>query len=402
MQLPIKERFFLELLAAHMRGKGTAYIARALAERIERPVLFTNALDRVLVFHDPLGTAASVGEYVDLPGQGGEPDLFAGDDGALRTGRWTVGDQVLPYVDVPLHTAGRLYGHCVVLAEPTQLRPGDQSLVWEASLAALLVLKGATQKQEEQERYQDELIRDMLYNNYDAKSGLLEKANAWNWDLAGSQVVAVVAAATDQLARARELAPGLFQGRAAICACVHDQLVMILSCNGLDRRKAKEALQRHLSDYADRLRAHRIAGVRVGVGSPVPGVTDLYRSYQEAKVALEMGNAFSRGEICHFDEMGVFQFIFTQPGGELQDFCERVLGPILAYDAEMGTDLRDTLEAYIENHCQIPDCARALFVHENTLRNRLKKIQDLTGQDLRRIDHITSLFIALQIMHLGR
>lgn len=394
--------FLLAQLEALTRGKDIPFLARALAEQIGRPVIVTNAVDRLLVFQDPLGAGPAVGEYFAVPAHGAgqnHPDLFAGPNKALCEGVLPAGE---PYLLFPLRAAGQLYGHCVVLTGNAERNEGIVRYAWQAAVSMLLALKDFAQQQAEQERYQDELIRDILYNNFSSRAGILDKARSWNWDLSGPLAVVVVSAPGDQLPRAREMGPRLFQGRSPIYARINGQLVVLLSCEGLERRKLKEALQRQLGEYAERLQDLSIGQIRVGVGSVVPSVTDLYRSYQEAKVALEMGRAFSRGLVCHFDEMGVFQFIFAQPGYELQEFCERVLGPILEYDAAMETELLATLKAYIEAHCQIPDCARALYVHENTLRNRLKKIQELTGQDLRRVDHLVSLFIALQIMHLGQ
>lgn len=51
------------------------------------------------------------------------------------------------------------------------------------------------------------------------------------------------------------------------------------------------------------------------------------------------------------------------------------LAPVLADD-----DLRRTLEAYIEGGAGLESAARALFVHPNTVRYRLRRIEALTGR----------------------
>ena len=49
--------------------------------------------------------------------------------------------------------------------------------------------------------------------------------------------------------------------------------------------------------------------------------------------------------------------------------------------AEAGPALTETLEAYLDCGGAIEACARALFVHPNTVRYRLKRIADFTGRD---------------------
>jgi DNA-binding PucR family transcriptional regulator len=49
--------------------------------------------------------------------------------------------------------------------------------------------------------------------------------------------------------------------------------------------------------------------------------------------------------------------------------------------ADAGPALAETLDAYLDSGGAIEACARALFVHPNTVRYRLKRIADFTGRD---------------------
>ena len=100
--------------------------------------------------------------------------------------------------------------------------------------------------------------------------------------------------------------------------------------------------------------------------------------------------------------LGFLKFIFTAPAQELQEFAGRTLGRIIAHDLEAETDLLNTLKAYINQRCQIANCAKVLYVHENTLRNRLKKIEQMLSLDLTRVDHLVNVYIALQILNMNQ
>lgn len=53
---------------------------------------------------------------------------------------------------------------------------------------------------------------------------------------------------------------------------------------------------------------------------------------------------------------------------------------VLPIDDPTGT-LSETLDTFLDSGCSIESCARALYVHPNTVRYRLKKIADATGRD---------------------
>lgn len=57
---------------------------------------------------------------------------------------------------------------------------------------------------------------------------------------------------------------------------------------------------------------------------------------------------------------------------------ERHLGPVLAYDAERGTRLAQTAAAVLEAGSRTAAAAR-LFVHVNTVRQRVERLDALLG-----------------------
>lgn len=66
---------------------------------------------------------------------------------------------------------------------------------------------------------------------------------------------------------------------------------------------------------------------------------------------------------------------------ELRRYSEEILGPLVEHDARRGGDLVATLEAYLRNEGSGVATARDLGIHYNTLRYRLRRIDDLIGLD---------------------
>ena len=69
---------------------------------------------------------------------------------------------------------------------------------------------------------------------------------------------------------------------------------------------------------------------------------------------------------------------------------------LIAYDKRRRTALLDTLERYLAERRSVIESARALFIHPNTLRQRLARIEELTGLALDQ-DDLLSLELAIKL-----
>jgi DNA-binding PucR family transcriptional regulator len=66
-------------------------------------------------------------------------------------------------------------------------------------------------------------------------------------------------------------------------------------------------------------------------------------------------------------------------------------------DARQGRVLSDTLLAYVACDLSVKLAAERLFVHPNTAHYRLAKIADRTGCDVRKLDDVQLLTIAIRL-----
>lgn len=138
--------------------------------------------------------------------------------------------------------------------------------------------------------------------------------------------------------------------------------------------------------------------VSLGVAGPRRGSAGAHAAMIEAEHALAIGRALhGDGHTTHFDELGPYCFVVGRPRSEIRGFVERVLGP-LETDRERHEDLALTLESYLESHGSLNEVARRLFLHRNTVRQRLRRIAEITGADLADAD----ARLALQLAMLGR
>ena len=74
---------------------------------------------------------------------------------------------------------------------------------------------------------------------------------------------------------------------------------------------------------------------------------------------------------------------------------------LLDYDQQHNTALLATLEQFLLRRGSISATSEALYIHPNTLRQRLRRIAEVTGIDLARDDWLV-VELALKLLKLQR
>ena len=87
---------------------------------------------------------------------------------------------------------------------------------------------------------------------------------------------------------------------------------------------------------------------------------------------------------------------------EMKDFVQSVIGPLLTYEKKHGGNLLETLDRLITNQFHLKKTADMMFIHYNTLRHRLRILEQLGYQkgvlDTNRYDFILAVYIATNVL----
>jgi purine catabolism regulator len=67
------------------------------------------------------------------------------------------------------------------------------------------------------------------------------------------------------------------------------------------------------------------------------------------------------------------------------------------HDARHRTSLLPTLRALYANNLSAHETAEALFIHRNTLRKRLERVESILGVDLDSLDDVLEIHLALRV-----
>ena len=90
------------------------------------------------------------------------------------------------------------------------------------------------------------------------------------------------------------------------------------------------------------------------------------------------------------------RLLASVPTPVLRSFTERLLGPLADYDARHNAELLPTLRVFLACDGSWSACASRMYVHVNTVRYRIGRIEALTGRDLSALADRVDFFLALR------
>ena len=137
-----------------------------------------------------------------------------------------------------------------------------------------------------------------------------------------------------------------------------------------------------------------------GVSGPADSVTALPGALHEAGSARRLAalRGASAISVVTSDEVASHELLLaTVPASVLRSFRERLLDPLLTYDDQHRAELLPTLREFLACSGSWNACAARMYVHVNTVRYRIRRIEELTGRDLSRLDDQVDFFLALRI-----
>ncbi|MFD3676396.1 PucR family transcriptional regulator [Streptomyces sp. NPDC058613] len=134
-------------------------------------------------------------------------------------------------------------------------------------------------------------------------------------------------------------------------------------------------------------------GVRAGVSPVVEAPAEVARAHRLAALALRTAPASGGPRTALLDERLPAALVASQAelAGRLRQV---VLGPVLALPAEDRRVLLTTLGTWLACRGSTTHAAQRLYCHRNTVSNRLRRLEQLTGRALSDPAHVVELALA--------
>ena len=145
----------------------------------------------------------------------------------------------------------------------------------------------------------------------------------------------------------------------------------------------------------------RDTGIVVGLSDVDRGAASGRRRMREAADAARIGRSLAAdGGAVSYEGLGAYKYlVHLELDDAPHDRYRQSVEQLIAYDRRRGAALVETLERFLADRGSVAASARALYIHPNTVRQRLERIERVTGLDLGKED-LLSLELALKLARL--
>lgn len=305
----------------------------------------------------------------------------------------------------PILLDGRVYGNITCWAFDREHLEIDLAILEKAStLLALEFLRSKVRFDTEQQ-YKNEFLRDVFVNERLIREDVRERGRPYGFTLDEPYVCLMVRMEAEEklidpfdvVDRMERLIRHMYPR--AITGYFRQSVVCLCPVAG---DETEEGLKKQAAGLIAQL--HKQSGsmqpLRIGIGrNHGVGLEALRESYREAQQAIVLGSAMNKKEpVIHYNDLGIYRLL-AQFGdtAELRRFFEETVGKLFAHDKNSDLQLVKTLRLYFQNDEKLTDTAAALFLHVNTLKYRLRRIEQLTGYRLQQSEGKLMLHMGLKL-----
>lgn len=250
-----------------------------------------------------------------------------------------------------------------------------------------------------EQQYKNDFVRDLLLNEYVELEELKERGKKFNYSIYlpyVSFVIKIGDQVGNKLNKYNQIESMLDRFHSnLITGYVNDFFCILYPLEDNHKEQTiKELAYTFHEELIDKLFPQ--IDFRFGIGRYYSGVEGLRKSFHEAKKSLSLSNP--ENKIVSYSDLGVYSLLGQiQNIDELKSFYDDTIGILVNYDATSDLQLLNTIRCYFNNNEKLKQTADELFIHVNTLKYRIKRIEKLTNYSIQKSDEKLILHLGLKV-----
>lgn len=317
------------------------------------------------------------------------------------------GDEIIHCIVAPVIVDHEVYGNITCWERDSKNSEMDLAILEKASRLLSLEFLKLKVKYDVEQQYKNDFIRELLFNTSMHDSDLIEWGQKYS--LSNNQKYICILLSLDNESLKNE------------------SFMKINDIDSVISKKWDEVLVGHVRDFTciifpleepaelsfkhqcEAIHGHiksHLGGrfiLRTGIGRVHQGIKGIREGFFQAEKAIKLRTSSKKiKEIIYYDDLGIYRLLNQLVGEkELISFYEDTVGKLVDYDMKNDLNLIKTLEYYFYNNENLKVTSKELYIHVNTLKYRLGRIEALTGYSLRYSDEKTMLYVGLKIHELS-
>ncbi|USG67616.1 PucR family transcriptional regulator ligand-binding domain-containing protein [Brevibacillus ruminantium] len=310
----------------------------------------------------------------------------------------------------PIMLDGHVYGNITCWAFDMEHLEMDLAVLEKASTLLALEFLRLKVRFDVEQQYKSDFLRELFINENLLPEDVRERGRPYGFSLDTAYVCLVLQFTGQERGdnpfdlgdRAERLIrhsfPETITGflrQAVYCLCA------------VGAEESDDVIKKKTEAMTEPLRKQFSAGktFRLGIGrNHGAGLAALQESFREAEKAILLGSAMpGKPAVIHFNDLGIYRLLAQlRDQGELRHFYDQTVGKLFQYDRNSDLELVKTLRIYFQHNETLTETAQALFIHVNTLKYRIRRIEKISGHSLQQSEGKLMLHLGLKIAELIR
>lgn len=415
------ENIHNNLMNVVLTGGGLQDIAKMLYETIGNPIVIWDNIFGGYVGEDgsPESSLLKSNLFSIVHNEDKIKNLSQDSIKSLTESTDNINGRIVKRVLFPIMVSENIYGYVFLWEMLKPIGTIDyRTLETASAVIALEIIKRMSIYQIES-RYKMEFLENLLSRDTTMQNLAFERGSFFDWSEKDGYIVMIVSIeGKEQIPTHKEMTPReIFaqyknsiihdideiikkENEKAIIGEKSDSIIILVRCNEIRNIEEMEKTARRIGDKIIKAvdLKYQQTKVSIGIGRHCTNVRLLWKSYQEARKAMLLGNSYEK-KALHFDDIGVYK-ILSQDNikNELVMFYENTILPLCEYDKARNTEFIATLKAYFEHSGNIRKMAESLYTHYNTVLYRLERIKEISNIDLKSPESRLNAEIGIKIM----
>jgi sugar diacid utilization regulator len=134
-------------------------------------------------------------------------------------------------------------------------------------------------------------------------------------------------------------------------------------------------------------------------------LSQAYPLNMAAAAYMEAKRICRTAQVCRIEkqiirnrDLGVYTLIAMLPqDGCIEQYITQIFKPVIDYDRQNHTEYMKTVQVYVEEKMNARSASKKLFIHYNTMNNRLERLKTLLQTDMNNADDILQIELALKL-----
>lgn len=415
-------RQFLEIVLC---GGGFNEIADSLEKLIHLPITIVDRFRKILGKSQNVNDLEYLGNFIEIDIKG---DIYLSntfepqpsheiEDRNINWKTLITGDSTIDIISCPIQLGQKILGEVIVWDVPhIDLDSVDYVAIEQVTTISALKMMELRSIQQVEQRMRNEILESLLSENVVEVEKAIEKMQQFCNTISSKFVLFQVGPNVPDiksfpLEKHNMLDEILYTARRYIRGINPDYLywyqgsrLVVYFPLTQDRFSGnKDKLTYKMDAICKKIKFENYeVPIAIGISDAKKDLRDFKQAYYNALQSQEIGRimnySLDKYFISDYDNLGIFRIISLNTGRDsLYQFCEDILGEIIRYDQQNGTELLQTLQVFLTHNQNATKAAESLFIHYNTLRYRLERIRDLIGDSLDHPQKRLAIEVALSL-----